>query len=123
MVRAELNLIAFLRETIRTSHDTCIVDQDIKTVVLVGECLGGGLDAFERGEITLEELYRRFVVGKCGVDFLNRCFRFALVPSCEVNCFGVVFSKLMQAFPTKTDVCTCYEDDCEGLVWVVFMTT
>lgn len=85
MVRAELDLVAFFRQTFRAPHDASIVDQDVETVVVGGEGLGSGFDALERGEIAFEELDS----GLCGVrkrcvDFLDCSLGFALIASGEV---------------------------------------
>lgn len=107
MVGAELDFVAFFRDAIRAGHDAGIIDQDVEAVILAGEGLGGGFDAFERSEIAFEEFNCGVgCFGECCVDFLDCCLGFALVTSCEIDSLWVVFGELMKRFAAQTDICT-----------------
>ena len=89
MVCAELDLVPFFRERVRTRHDPCIVDEDVEPRFTRAKCIGCCGDAGEGGQVE-REVDDFAGGGDGGFDGLDGGGGFGGRASGEVDAGGVV---------------------------------
>lgn len=99
-------------------HDTGIVGQDVQSLLLAQKLIDAAFNAWQVGEIQLQELQLALGVGCVRFDICEPLVGFCLRAASDVDSAVGCVQEFTQ-FLAHARVATCYYEDAAGLVWEV----